>query len=67
MLVIMALVTTFMTSPLLEWTYPKKLIKLDMVSHLKKETGLNTATYRFCAGGKRVRKRIAAIGSSDRW
>jgi nucleotide-binding universal stress UspA family protein len=31
MLVIMALVTTFMTSPLLEWTYPKKLIKLDKV------------------------------------
>jgi len=31
MLVIMALVTTFMTSPLLEWTYPKKLIKLDLV------------------------------------
>lgn len=31
MLVIMALVTTFMTSPLLEWTYPKKLIQLDMV------------------------------------
>ena len=31
MLVIMALVTTFMTSPLLEWTYPKKLIKLDVV------------------------------------
>lgn len=31
MLVIMALVTTFMTSPLLEWTYPKKLIRLDMV------------------------------------
>jgi nucleotide-binding universal stress UspA family protein len=30
MLVIMALVTTFMTSPLLEWTYPKKLIKLDV-------------------------------------
>ncbi|MEH1948572.1 MAG: cation:proton antiporter, partial [Nostoc sp.] len=29
MLVIMALVTTFMTSPLLEWTYPKKLIRLD--------------------------------------
>jgi len=36
MLVIMALVTTFMTSPLLEWTYPKNLIKLDMVSHLRK-------------------------------
>ncbi|OLP19352.1 sodium:proton antiporter [Leptolyngbya sp. 'hensonii'] len=30
MLVIMALVTTFMTSPLLEWTYPKQLIRLDM-------------------------------------
>ncbi|MEA5552318.1 cation:proton antiporter [Anabaena cylindrica UHCC 0172] len=31
MLVMMALVTTFMTSPLLEWTYPKSLIKLDVV------------------------------------
>ncbi|MBW4568691.1 MAG: cation:proton antiporter [Tolypothrix carrinoi HA7290-LM1] len=31
MLVIMALVTTFMTSPLLEWTYPKRLIGLDVV------------------------------------
>jgi len=30
MLVIMALVTTFMTSPLLEWTYPKRLIRLDI-------------------------------------
>lgn len=30
MLVIMALVTTFMTSPLLEWTYPKKSIRLQM-------------------------------------
>jgi Kef-type K+ transport system membrane component KefB len=29
MLVIMALVTTFMTSPLLEWTYPKQLIRLQ--------------------------------------
>jgi nucleotide-binding universal stress UspA family protein len=29
MLVIMALVTTVMTSPLLEWTYPKRLIQLD--------------------------------------
>ena len=28
MLVIMALVTTFMTSPLLEWTYPKQLIRV---------------------------------------
>jgi Kef-type K+ transport system membrane component KefB/nucleotide-binding universal stress UspA family protein len=31
MLVIMTLVTTFMTSPMLEWTYPKKLIRLDRV------------------------------------
>ncbi|KAF3885596.1 MULTISPECIES: cation:proton antiporter [Nostocales] len=31
MLVIMALVTTFMTSPLLEMTYPKKLIMLDLL------------------------------------
>ncbi len=30
-LVIMALVTTFMTSPLLEWTYPKSLIRLQGV------------------------------------
>lgn len=30
-LVIMALVTTFMTSPLLEWTYPKKLIRLNVI------------------------------------
>jgi nucleotide-binding universal stress UspA family protein len=27
----MALVTTFMTSPLLEWTYPKRLIRLDVI------------------------------------
>ncbi|MBW4579173.1 MAG: cation:proton antiporter [Tildeniella nuda ZEHNDER 1965/U140] len=31
MLVIMALVTTFMTSPLLEWVYPKRLIRKDVV------------------------------------
>jgi Kef-type K+ transport system membrane component KefB len=31
MLVIMALVTTFMTSPLLEWVYPKRLIRLDTI------------------------------------
>jgi Kef-type K+ transport system membrane component KefB/nucleotide-binding universal stress UspA family protein len=31
MLVIVALVTTFMTSPLLEWTYPTRLIGLDVV------------------------------------
>jgi len=49
MLVIMALVTTFMTSPLLEWTYPKKLIRLDMVeSEPDVETGLGAVqpTYR---------------------
>lgn len=31
MLVIMALVTTVMTSPLLEWTYPKHLIQQDVI------------------------------------
>ncbi len=49
MLVIMALVTTVMTSPLLEWTYPKKLIKLDVVeSEPNVESGLeaNQASYR---------------------
>ncbi|MBU7585086.1 MAG: cation:proton antiporter [Nostoc sp. TH1S01] len=45
MLVIMALVTTFMTSPLLEWTYPKRLIKLDVVEpDLEAETTAETAT-----------------------
>ncbi|BAZ81767.1 cation:proton antiporter [Sphaerospermopsis kisseleviana CS-549] len=43
MLVVMALVTTFMTSPLLEWTYPKQLIKLDVVEpEAKQETNTNT-------------------------
>ncbi|BAY98910.1 sodium/hydrogen exchanger [Tolypothrix tenuis PCC 7101] len=43
MLVIMALVTTFMTSPLLEWTYPKKLIRLDVVEpELEEETDTPT-------------------------
>jgi Kef-type K+ transport system membrane component KefB len=40
MLVIMALVTTFMTSPLLEWTYPKKSIRL----HSQPEPDLAFAT-----------------------
>lgn len=31
MLVMMALVTTFMTSPLLEWTYPKQEIKKNVI------------------------------------
>ncbi|WP_373529184.1 cation:proton antiporter [Nostoc sp.] len=44
MLVIMALVTTFMTSPLLEWTYPKKLIRLDvMESESEAETSIDTS------------------------
>ncbi|MEH2065329.1 MAG: cation:proton antiporter [Nostoc sp.] len=49
MLVIMALVTTFMTSPLLEWTYPKRLIRLDVVEpELEAETatsGTDAETY----------------------
>jgi Kef-type K+ transport system membrane component KefB len=36
MLVIMALVTTFMTSPLLEWTYPKKSIRLHSEPELER-------------------------------
>ncbi|MEH2198813.1 cation:proton antiporter [Nostoc sp.] len=44
MLVIMALVTTFMTSPLLEWTYPKKLIRLDVVEpESEAGTGIDTS------------------------
>ncbi|UBF24804.1 cation:proton antiporter [Kovacikia minuta CCNUW1] len=37
MLVIMALVTTFMTSPLLEWTYPKRLIRQDIIQPLESD------------------------------
>jgi Kef-type K+ transport system membrane component KefB/nucleotide-binding universal stress UspA family protein len=33
MLVIMALTTTFMTSPLVEWTYPKKLLREQSIDH----------------------------------
>ncbi|MGI0491177.1 cation:proton antiporter [Alkalinema pantanalense CENA528] len=32
MLVIMALTTTFMTSPLLEWTYPKKMMQTEVLA-----------------------------------
>jgi Kef-type K+ transport system membrane component KefB/nucleotide-binding universal stress UspA family protein len=42
MLVIMALVTTFMTSPLLEWTYPKRLIKLDVVDEDEDEADIDS-------------------------
>ncbi|MBD2436694.1 cation:proton antiporter [Nostoc sp. FACHB-110] len=44
MLVIMALVTTFMTSPLLEWTYPKHLIKLDVVETPEAESEAEITT-----------------------
>jgi Kef-type K+ transport system membrane component KefB/nucleotide-binding universal stress UspA family protein len=44
MLVIMALVTTFMTSPLLEWTYPKEKIKLDLVEEQPEEELAQTAS-----------------------
>ncbi|MBW4624393.1 MAG: cation:proton antiporter [Brasilonema octagenarum HA4186-MV1] len=43
MLVIMALVTTFMTSPLLELTYPKKLIKLDVIEQEPEEKETSTS------------------------
>jgi Kef-type K+ transport system membrane component KefB/nucleotide-binding universal stress UspA family protein len=38
MLVIMALVTTFMTSPLLEWTFPKEQIREDMLPMVAEAT-----------------------------
>jgi Kef-type K+ transport system membrane component KefB/nucleotide-binding universal stress UspA family protein len=41
MLVIMALVTTFMTSPLLEWTYPKRLIRLTQIPTPSQPTSLS--------------------------
>ncbi|MDX2100333.1 MAG: cation:proton antiporter [Leptolyngbyaceae cyanobacterium bins.59] len=43
MLVIMALTTTFMTSPLLEWTYPKKLIQMQVV---EPEPNIGEANYK---------------------
>lgn len=43
MLVIMALVTTFMTSPLLEWTYSKKLIREDQMESVLAEAKLDVA------------------------
>lgn len=49
MLVIMALITTFMTSPLLEWTYPKELIKQDLEEPYEAEPALKSSiisTYR---------------------
>jgi Kef-type K+ transport system membrane component KefB len=44
MLVVMALVTTFMTSPLLEWTYPKRLIKLHNTPSTPSQPVLPTST-----------------------
>jgi Kef-type K+ transport system membrane component KefB/nucleotide-binding universal stress UspA family protein len=44
MLVIMALITTFMTSPLLELTYPKRLIRLDVVESDSEDTHSETST-----------------------
>ncbi len=44
MLVIMALVTTFMTSPLLEWTYPKKSIRLQTQTDDSQSTTVTATT-----------------------
>ena len=44
MLVIMALVTTFMTSPLLEVTYPKRLIQQDLVASPPEQPSLVSAS-----------------------
>jgi Kef-type K+ transport system membrane component KefB/nucleotide-binding universal stress UspA family protein len=46
MLVIMALVTTFMTSPLLEWIYPKRLIRLDVMETEAEESSNLQPVYR---------------------
>jgi len=48
MLVIMALVTTVMTSPLLEWTYSKRLMQQDVAdpSDISDAEANNTPTYR---------------------
>ncbi len=46
MLVIMALVTTFMTSPLLEWIYPKRLIRLDVLDSEPEELSGPQPTYK---------------------
>ncbi len=46
MLVIMALVTTFMTSPLLEWIYPKRLIRLDVLDTEPEELSEPQPTYK---------------------
>lgn len=49
MLVIMALVTTVMTAPLLEWTYPKRLIRLDVTepeSEIETSSDTVEPTYR---------------------
>jgi nucleotide-binding universal stress UspA family protein len=46
MLVIMALVTTFMTSPLLEWIYPKRLIRLNVAETETETTAPLIATYK---------------------
>jgi len=69
MLVIMALVTTFMTSPLVDLS--EKLIKLDMVEPEAEENRFRHCCHlsSFGAGGKSEYKRIAAISGSgsDRW
>lgn len=39
MMVLMALVTTFMTTPLLEWVYPMRLIQADVVETKASATG----------------------------
>ncbi|PZV07183.1 MAG: sodium:proton antiporter [Leptolyngbya sp.] len=46
MLVIMALVTTFMTSPLLELIYPKRLMRLDVLETDAEDGEQETVPYR---------------------
>jgi Kef-type K+ transport system membrane component KefB/nucleotide-binding universal stress UspA family protein len=41
MMVIMALVTTFMTTPLLEWIYPSRLIQQERIGRDEKDEGFS--------------------------
>jgi len=46
MMVVMALVTTFMTTPLLEWAYPLRLVREEMAAVSPEEADYETAVGR---------------------
>jgi Kef-type K+ transport system membrane component KefB len=47
MMVLMALVTTFMTSPLLERIYPARMIRAELQSHTETQRGTERTTEGF--------------------